>query len=114
MSSQFIKDYKFGKIKINGQTYSNDVILLRKEVHPNWWRERGHSLSKDDLDIVLEYDPDILIIGTGNSGRMSVPQSLTRELNMEVKSYRTNQAVQKYNELLKKDKKIAGAFHLTC
>jgi len=114
MSTQFITDYTFGRITINGESYSNDVILLGEEVRSNWWRDRGHSLSLNDLDAVIQYDPEMLIVGTGNSGRMSVPHSLPKQLDMKVKSYRTDRAVQKYNELLKEGKKVAGAFHLTC
>jgi hypothetical protein len=45
---------------------------------------------------------------------MSVPNSLPKQLDMKVKAYKTDQAVRKYNELLKEGKKVAGAFHLTC
>lgn len=114
MSTQLITDYRFGNIKINGESYSNDVILLGEEVRSNWWRDQGHSLSKKDLDAVIEYDPDVLIVGKGSSGRMSVPSYLSKQLDMEIKAYKTDQAVKRYNEMLKQGKKVAGAFHLTC
>lgn len=114
MSSQWIEGYDFGKIVIDGKQYSDDVILLGKEVKPGWWRKRGHSVNKNDLEKVIEYDPDILIIGKGHSGRMSVPRGLSSKLNFEVESYPTRKASKVYNEMLKEDKKIAGAFHLTC
>ncbi len=114
MSSDWIEDYDFGKIVIDGEQYSDDVILLGREVKPGWWRKRGHSVNKNDLERVIEYDPDILIIGTGHSGRMSVPRGLSSKLNFEVKSYPTKKASKVYNNILEEDKKIAGAFHLTC
>ncbi len=114
MSNQFITDYKFGKIKIDGQNYSNDIILLGTEVRSDWWRERGHLLSKKDLKDVTDYNPDILMVGTGRYGRMTVPKTLSRKLDMEVKSYKTAQAIEKYNNLLTTDKKVAAGFHLTC
>jgi len=114
MDSEFIDNYSFGRIEINNETYTNDIILLGKKIIPNWWRERGHRLAKKDLEKVVNYQPDILIIGTGNSGRMSVPKSLPKDLDFKVKSYPTEKAVKKYNQEIKNDKKIAGAFHLTC
>ena len=114
MSSEFISDYQFGKIVIQGKTYTKDVILLGKKVIPNWWRDKGHLLSKEDLKKVFEYDPDLLIIGTGHSGNMTVPKELQDELKYETLIQQTTSAVKSYNEKLKKDKKIAGAFHLTC
>ncbi|MBD3214430.1 MAG: hypothetical protein GF311_17595 [Candidatus Lokiarchaeota archaeon] len=114
MKSKFIEDYQFGRIEINNKTYTNDVILLGKEVLPEWWRERGHSLAKKDLEKVIDYNPDVLIVGTGNSGRMTVPRDLPKKLNLKVKSYPTKTAVKEYNKRLENGKKIAGAFHLTC
>lgn len=114
MDSQLIKDYSFGRIEINNHSYSNDIILLGRDVIPNWWRKRGHSLSKKDLEKVFDYEPYLLVVGTGNSGRMNVPSSLLKKLDFKVKSYPTAKAVEKYNKELRDDKKIAGAFHLTC
>jgi len=109
-----IEDYSFGKIVIDGEHYNNDVILLGEKVIDGWWRETGHRVIKDDLKKVLDYDPDILILGTGNSGRMKVPSELLKKLEFRVESYPTMKACDRYNKLIKSDKKIAGGFHLTC
>lgn len=114
MSSELIKEYRFGRIIIEHKTYHEDVILLDKIVIPNWWRKKGHSLTKEDLNQVLDYKPELLIIGTGNSGLMNIPPDLTKDLNFSVISLPTPEAVKKYNQEIKKNKKIAGAFHLTC
>ncbi len=114
MSSKFIEDYSFGKINIAGKNYNDDVILLGEKVLDGWWRESGHRLSRSDLKKIIEYDPDILIIGTGNSSRMKVPSDLPRKLEFEVESYPTRKACDRYNELIESDKRIAGGFHLTC
>ncbi len=114
MKSEFISDYKFGRITILSKTYSDDIILLDSKVVPKWWRKEGHNLSKEDLNKILDYKPELLIIGTGDSGLMKVPQELTTNLNFEVISLPTSEAVKKYNFEIKGNKKIAGAFHITC
>ncbi len=114
MSSNFIEDYSFGNIVIEGESYTDDVILLGDEVKPGWWRKSGHRVVKGDLGEVLTYDPDILVIGTGSSGRMSVPSALSKKLDFKVESYPTKKACERYNGLIKGHKRIAGAFHLTC
>ncbi|TXT59784.1 MAG: hypothetical protein BAJALOKI2v1_170038 [Promethearchaeota archaeon] len=115
MTPEFIQQYRFGKIVIEGKTYENDVILLGKEVVPNWWRNRGHRLAKKDLEKIIEFKPDLLIVGKGHSGNMSVPSGLPGELNFKVEKYDTNKAVKVYNDKIKKsNQKISGAFHLTC
>jgi len=114
MSANFVESYRFGNIKIDNKSYTNDLILLGKKVIPNWWRDRGHNLNKSDLKKVIDYNPDILIIGTGNTGNMNVPQKLIKDLDFKVEYYKTAKATKKYNDRLDTDKKIAGAFHLTC
>lgn len=114
MTPDFIEEYSFGRIVIDGKTYNDDVILLGEKVIPSWWRKRGHRVVVDDLNKILDYDPAILIIGTGSSGRVKVPSKLPRRLDFEVESYPTKKACKRYNELLRKEKKLAGGFHLTC
>ena len=114
MSSEFISDYEFGRIIIENKTYTNDIILLGKNVKPKWWREKGHNLVKKDLKGIIEYEPELLIIGTGAYGMMKVPSNLSEILNIKIISHPTKEAVKKYNQEIKSDKKIAGAFHLTC
>ena len=112
--SEFIQDYKFGRIVIDDETYTNDVILLNREVIPDWWRKSGHRLHEEDLTKVKEYGPDLLIVGTGNTGNMKVPKKLRKALDIEMEVYPTERAVKKYNQKLQSNEKIAGAFHLTC
>jgi hypothetical protein len=114
MSEEFITNYRFGEIQINSKNYTDDIILLGKKVIPNWWRDRGHSLNKSDLKKVIDYNPDLLIVGTGNTGNMNVPQKLIQDLNFKVQYFKTEEAVKKYNKILNEAKKVAGAFHLTC
>jgi len=114
MSSAFVEEYSFGKIVIDGELYDDDVILLGKKVIDGWWRKRGHRVEKDDLERILDYEPELLVLGTGDSGRVTVPPSLPKKLDFEVESYPTKKACDRYNQLLEKDKKIAGGFHLTC
>ncbi|MFX1392185.1 MAG: Mth938-like domain-containing protein [Promethearchaeota archaeon] len=114
MSSEFINSYEFGKIVIENKIYTSDIILLGKSVKPKWWREKGHNLVKKDLKEIVEFSPELLIIGTGAYGMMSVPSELSKQLNIKIASHPTKEAVKRYNQEIKSNKKIAGAFHLTC
>ncbi len=114
MPDRFIEAYKFGRIKIEGKVYTSDVILLGERVIPGWYRKEGHLLQSRDLEKVISYRPDLLIIGTGNSGVMKVSPSVKDELDFQVRSMRTKLACEKYNSALNENVKLAGAFHLTC
>ena len=44
-----IESYRFGQIVIDGESYSNDVIIFPDHVKQNWRRNSGHNLVTDDL-----------------------------------------------------------------
>jgi len=67
-----IESYDFGRIVINGRTYTTDVIVLPDRVFSSWWRRAGHKLVPADLDEVVAARPDVLVVGTGYSGLMRV------------------------------------------
>jgi hypothetical protein len=111
-----IESYTFGRIVIDGKTYTSDVIIYKDKVDDNWWRKSGHLLQKEDLKDIIDYEPEVIIIGTGASGLMKVPDE-TKEFiesnGIEVITAETDKAYKEFNNLCKK-KRIVAAFHLTC
>ncbi len=111
-----IEDYSFGRIVIDGKTYTRDLIIYPDRIDPSWWRKEGHLLQMEDLGDILKEKPEILIIGTGYSGVMTVPQSLIERLKregIEVIARNTPQAVEIFNQM-DKSRRIIAALHLTC
>ena len=111
-----IGHYSFGKIIIDGTTYTSDVIIYPDKVNSSWWRKTGHNLEVADLTDVMNEKPEILVIGTGASGLMKVAEetlSYLKSKDIEVFVLRTDEAVEKFNKL-QRDKKVIAAFHLTC
>lgn len=111
-----INSYSFGKIVVDGNTYTNDVILLPDKVIDDWWRDEGHTCSDSDLEKVFSADVDVLIIGTGKSGMMrTLPEVEQKadELGIRLIVKKTVEAVEEYNKL-SKEKRAAAALHLTC
>jgi len=111
-----IESYDFGQITINGRRYGRDVIIFSDHVKDGWWRRGGHRLSLEDLKDVFETEPEVLIIGTGYNGLMTVPQDVrdyASSKNMELVVENTRQACQTYNRLCR-SRKVVAAFHLTC
>ena len=111
-----IEHYSFGTIIINGKTYTSDVIVYPDHVDSSWWRKEGHYLHSSDLGKALSAKPELLIIGTGYSGVMVVPEEtvvFVKSKGIHVMVERTENAVELYNSL-SKDKKVVAVFHLTC
>ena len=76
-----IEEYDFGKIVVDGKTYSKDLILTRERIYPNWWRKEGHKLHLEDILEILEKEkPDVLIIGKGYYGYMEITEEVKRYL----------------------------------
>lgn len=111
-----VEHYSFGKIIIDGKSYTSDVIIYPEKVDSSWWRKHGHSLHIDDLKNVIAEKPELLIVGTGNSGLMVVPEetvSYVKSKGIEVNIARTDEAVKLFNRV-QKEKRTIAALHLTC
>jgi len=111
-----IDSYSFGKMVIEGQSFDTDLIIYPERVDASWWRKAGHRVELEDLTAVLAANPEVLIIGTGYMGLMSVPEELRKELikkNIGLYVENSRRAVEIFN-LIQAKKKTIAAFHLTC
>ena len=112
-----IGSYSFGRIEIDGQTFTSDVIILPTGVKANWWRDEGHLLHPEDLADVLKASPDVLVVGQGAQGLMKVADETRAGLDragIEMICVPTAQAVEAYNERVARGEAVASALHLTC
>jgi hypothetical protein len=110
-----IEDYSFGRIVVDGEEETRDVIVLPERVVRGWWRRDGHALVLEDLEDVLEELPARLVVGTGAHGRMRAdPSALDalEERGVEVEVFPTDEAVRRYGAL--NPAETAAALHLTC
>jgi hypothetical protein len=116
MDTPEIEGYRFGRIVVDGETHTKDLIILPDRVAGGWWRKEGHRLDARDLDAVFEARPEVVIVGQGAYGRMQVPpetEQAIEERGMELITQSTRQACETYNELREK-RPVAAALHLTC
>ena len=113
-----ITSYTFGCMEIKGRAYRKDLILFADgTVLDGWWRRSGHVLSMVDLQGVLAWGPDVLVVGTGSPGMLQPENNLCRELGhrgVSTQVLPTKDAIQEYNTLHGRGRKVAGCFHLTC
>ncbi|TFG14913.1 MAG: hypothetical protein EU535_02735 [Promethearchaeota archaeon] len=117
----------FGSITIDGNQYNHDLYLLVDGIITE--RDKSHSkhisghreLSKWELEQLITEGPDILIIGMGQSGVLPISketkfwlESLKTERNIKIIQDKTPLILDKTNEALRSNKKVAGIFHITC
>ena len=96
-----LSDYTFGQIKIDGKNYSSDLIISQGKVIPDWWRTEGHLLYLSDMEDVLNFKPQVLVIGTGFYGVMKIDNSLRtycKDKEIVLAEFLTGKAVEYYNK----------------
>ncbi len=110
-----LKEYRFGRVLVDGEEHTKDVIVLPHRVVGRWWRRDGHALVLDDLRDVLDELPERLIVGIGTDGRMRPDPETVRELErrgVTVEALVTDRAVERFGQL--DPATTAAALHLTC
>jgi len=112
-----IDAYSFGRIRVSGDDFDNDLIVFPDKVEPYWRRREAHLLSIADLETVLDYAPDLLIVGTGTGGRLRLDpgtRETLRQKGIDCIDEPTDRAWQTFNDEIEHDRRVVGAFHLTC
>lgn len=111
-----IQSYRFGEIVIDGERYTDDVVVFADRVSAGWWRKEGHLLQLDDLKEALTAELEALIVGTGAQQCMKVASEVvshTKKAGVELLTFDTRYACHTFNQLIGK-RKVVAALHLTC
>ncbi|MHA1616947.1 MAG: MTH938/NDUFAF3 family protein [Candidatus Njordarchaeales archaeon] len=117
----------FGWIRIKETKFSHDVVIdpegrvyrRPKELSASKKSIYGHTpLTREEVLKILEIvgDIDLLVIGTGQYGKLPIEKEALEELRkrgVKVITSETPKAISRYLEV--KDKyKVASLFHVTC
>jgi hypothetical protein len=108
--------YEFGLIRIDGQTFRNDVLIWPGRIKSDWWRKEGHFLQLIDVAEALAAAPQVLVVGQGDPGNMVVDPALAahlRDRGVDLMAFPTKEACQVINDLGPR-RRLAAALHLTC
>ncbi len=116
MAVNIIDSYQFGQIVVTGKKYTSDVIIFPDRVRDKWWRETGHQLCLKDIAEVMTENPEVQVVGPGDSGLMKVLPEVER--GIETQGIRliveaTDKACHTYNQLCQ-SRRVVAALHLTC
>jgi len=116
-----IESAEFGRIIINGQEYKHDIIIYpsgKIEKRKKWLSKKkhgtSHKLDPDELGEYLKEDFDVLLVGTGIYGLLSLlSESKALVRDKEIIEKPTKEAAELFNEL-KSKKRVLAIFHVTC
>ena len=113
-----IQSSSFGTMTIDGRTYTSDLFIFPDgTVKDGWWRRRGHVLGVDDIIALVDSSPDLIIAGTGTSGRMR-PQAdvlgFLETRGIQFIAEPNSRAVEIFNQNCTTGQAVGACFHLTC
>ena len=113
-----IEKCAFGSITIDGKVYQSDLIIYPDgTIQDVWWRREGHRLSKEDIESLIDKEPEVIVVGTGISGLMRPEKGLAEYLlqrKIEFICAPNHEAMNILNRLFDSKRKIGACFHLTC
>jgi hypothetical protein len=116
-SMKSIESYSFGRMVIDGTSYTKDVIIYPDgRIQSPWWRKQGHVLEAIDLQDLLAIPLEIIICGTGAMGLMQPSAELKEYLgdhNIDFIAQKSSKSVETYKQS-SGNKKVGACFHLTC
>lgn len=105
----------FGSITVDGKHYPHDVWILADGSIRR--RDRDHEFTLNELYFLLEGKPELVMVGTGQSGCVRVDKEaaeLAVKQRVKIIDDITPDALKRYNEAVNAGRRVAGAFHVTC
>ena len=115
MSMVRIDGTSFGSITVDGKRYPHDVWIFADGSIRR--RDRDHEFTLDELDLLSEGKPEVVVVSTGQSGCVRIDEDAAREASkrgIKMISDITPNALKRYNEAANAGRRVAGAFHVTC
>lgn len=108
----------FGWIEIDNRRYNTDIIIYPDGTIENRYKEfkgDNHIISKWEIEkVIKDEQPDVVIIGTGQAGIVSVLDETKKFLfkkGIKLIAEPTPQAIQSFNCIVEKK---CAIFHVTC
>ncbi len=106
-----ITAYDDGSVSVNGKAFSQSLIITSSQLDENWDIAGIELLTAGHIDRVLSYQPELIIIGTGNKLIFPAVEvySAIIKLGIGVDFMDTRAACRTYNVLLSVGRRVAAA-----
>jgi uncharacterized protein len=62
----FITAYEDDSVTVSGKQFEQSIIVSTDKLTENWGIDSIDSLKQDHIEIILELEPELIVIGTGN------------------------------------------------
>ena len=111
-SQYVIRACTSSQITINQMTYHNSLILSKEQLIPNWSAQTIDDITADDLAMIIQLQPEIVLLGTGPTFKLPNPATLSPlyEQRIGVECMDTTAACRTYLALDAEGRRVVGAF----
>ena len=103
--------YGPGYVVVNNKKYENSMITMPDKIIEDWQAPTVEKLSKEHFELLIPYEPEIILLGTGATLRFPSPlvtkDLLESKIGVEVMD--TNAACRTYNILMAEGRNVAAA-----
>ena len=79
-----IKAYEPGAITVNETCYHDSIIVCAKQLIAPWRPKSLGNIREDDWQPILALQPDIVLLGTGETFMMAEPAVLASLINAQI------------------------------
>lgn len=106
-----IRAYQPGSIQVNDQILHKSAIITPNKLIENWSPQTFSELTREDLQIIIDLSPAIVLIGTGSTIQFpnaAIYGDLINE-GIGVEIMDTHAACRTYNALTAEDRNVVAA-----
>lgn len=117
-----IDETQFGEITIDKKKY-HQVLIAGDKIEERDYKklkelfDTAHKIGDWEIEELLSNNPEVIVIGTGQNGAMTVDDESAKKLkaiSTEVIIAKTPEAIEIYNDRVKLGKKVNALIHTTC
>jgi uncharacterized protein len=112
--TNLIEAYDASHIRINGRAYVAGLAVSADQVAVDWGPSEGGDLRAEHIDALLAWQPQVVIIGTGERQRFPDPAVyfalLERGIGVEIMD--TGAACRTYNILVSEGRRVVAGLML--
>jgi len=108
--ANYVSACRAGAVRIGEREFNHSVVVLAHTLLA-WPVHSAAALRWEDLQVVLEHEPDIILLGTGAAQvfpPFSIPAELSRR-RVGFEAMDTAAACRTFNVLLAEDRRVAAA-----
>ena len=103
--------YGSGYVVVNNKKYENSMITMPDKIIADWQASTVEKLTEEHFKLLIPYEPEIILLGTGATLRFPSPlvtkNLLESKIGVEVMD--TNAACRTYNILMAEGRNVAAA-----